>query len=273
MAITQTITLQPISELAYKDTAVGILDTLINNSASPFNDMMDRFEAYLDKSGTDLDPTQKQAAYANMLKNAYADASKQAMQYAMDIHKTNKDLEIKKWELEASYNKNLHEIDVLKEQALLYAQQYLGAQKDNALKDEQIIESKINQAKGKAELKLQWGQDITIEDKVEVSNTDAEGVTTTTTTYGGTTITDTDADSVVKKQIRGYDVVNYKDVLKTLDERVALMQNAKIAETAEEKELRAELLHTILLNSNPIGDIKYFDGTKQRTTDGTFGNL
>lgn len=40
-------------------------------------------------------------------------------------------------------------------------------------------------------------------------------------------------------------MVNLKDVLKTADERAALMQNAKVPETSGEKLLRKELIEAI----------------------------
>jgi hypothetical protein len=62
----------------------------------------------------------------------------------------------------------------------------------------------------------------------------------------GTFISDSLNDSAIDKQIIGYDKVNLKDALKSLDERAALMQNAKVPPVAEELMLRVDLENAIL---------------------------
>jgi hypothetical protein len=270
----QEIQAVQISEAAYRETVSNILETLVHGAMSPFNDMMQKYEDYLDKA-TDLDVTQRQAAYADMLKSTYSEVSKQAMQYAMDLHKSNSELVIARFNAEASYNKALAEIALAEEQKALVASQAVGSERENQLRIERIAESKLTQAKVLAELKTQWGQDVTLGSSTTTTVTNPDGSVTATTSYGGTTIEDSGKDSVVQKQIRGYDVVNYKDVLKTLDERAALMQNAKVQEQPWEVHLRAELLHKILVGEGTATNdsIKYVvGGSGNILTNGTLGD-
>jgi len=67
-------------------------------------------------------------------------------------------------------------------------------------------------------------------------------VSASTLTYD---INNTSTPGAIDKQIAGYDYVNYKDVLKTMDERAALMQNAKVPESASEKLVRAALIREL----------------------------
>ena len=70
----------------------------------------------------------------------------------------------------------------------------------------------------------------------------------------GTSIPNIDHyEGAIDKQIKGFDIINYKDVLTTMDQRVALMQNAKIPESNAEDDLRADLIGAILNGStSPI---------------------
>jgi hypothetical protein len=263
-----------ISEAAYRETVSNILETLVHGAMSPFNDMMQKYEDYLDKA-TDLDVTQRQAAYADMLKSTYSEVSKQAMQYAMDLHKSNSELVIARYNAEASYNRALAEIALAEEQKALVASQVVGSDRENQLRIEKVAESKLTQAKTLAELKTQWGQNVTLGNSTTTTMTNPDGSVTATTSYGGTTIADSGEDSVVQKQIRGYDVVNYKDVLKTLDERAALMQNAKVREEPWEVHLRAELLHKILVGGTAATNdsIKYtVENSGNLLTNGILGD-
>ena len=72
----------------------------------------------------------------------------------------------------------------------------------------------------------------------------------------GTTIPNIDHyEGAIDKQIKGFDVINYKDVLTTMDQRVALMQNAKIPESNAEDDLRADLISAIIHGPNPSSPI------------------
>jgi hypothetical protein len=266
-----TILRPQISESEYKDSVISILDTLVNNSASPFNEAIDKFEAYLDNA-TDLDDTQKQSALAGMLKDTYASLSKLAMQYAMEIHKTNSQLELDTYKVEADYNRAASDIAYRDAQTALVSSQKIESDKAIDMSEEKISESRLAQAKLKAEIERQWGYTVTpgAIERTEVTNPD--GSVTTTTSYGTTTITESGKDNVIAKQIRGYDLVTYKDVLKTLDEKAALMQNAKVPESFEDKELRAELIHNILLGTDPTGTVKFRDNGSTYATDGILGN-
>ena len=64
----------------------------------------------------------------------------------------------------------------------------------------------------------------------------------------GAAVVNTVTPGAIDKQILGYDYVNYKDVLKTMDERAALMQNAKVPETTKEKAARVALIKALTPN-------------------------
>ncbi len=51
---------------------------------------MDKFETYIDN--TEVDDIQKQAAYAQFLKDVYSDINKQALSSALDLLKSNAQL-------------------------------------------------------------------------------------------------------------------------------------------------------------------------------------
>lgn len=253
MAI-QTIDTVSISTEDFKDLSAEILDSLVSGTDSPFNSMMDKFENYLESGEAELDPTQRQAAYADMLKSTYSDINKQAMATALDLLKTNEELTLERYKTEASYNKLLAEIDNAAEQKNLLTKQVIGADRDNELSTERITESKLTQAKTRVELSKQWGVTATLGANTSVEVDNGDGTVTTTTTYGTTTVADTGEDSVIGKQILGYGMVNLKDILKTMDERQALLMNAKVDITDEEKTFRSSLVNYIKGKSIASGD-------------------
>lgn len=254
MALDQTIETIAISKLEFQELAGDLINSMVSGVNSPFSDMMDRFQNYLE-TGSDLDPTQQAAKYAGLLQDAYADINKQAMNSALDLLKSNEQLVLERYQTEIAYNKGLKDLATQDEQKELTAKQVIGQDYNNKLALEKIAESKYNQAKIQAELKKQWGQTVTLGDATEVEVDDGNGTVTTTTTFGGTVIADTGLDNVIDKQIIGYDRVNQKDALKTMDERAALMQHAKIPETANEKVARLALIKEIIPNVTEIQNL------------------
>ena len=244
MAITKTIETIQISKTEFQELAGDILTSMVSGNNSPFNDMMDKFEGYLETS-SDLDPTQQAAAYADMLKSTYEDINKQALTSAMDLLKSNEQLVLERYQTEIAYNKGLKDLIAADEQTALAAKQVIGQGYNNTLALEKIKESRLAQATAKAELEKQWGQSYSEGSDSVVVVDDGLGTVTTTTTHGTGTITPTGADNVIDKQIRGFDMVNLKDILKTMDERAALMQNAKIGEPDADRKTRAELLYAV----------------------------
>lgn len=270
------ITTPEIDTIKLSEIAADLLDALVHGDTSPFKDMRNVLEDYLD-TAPDLDPAQKAGIFADTLKSAYNDINSQVISAAIDVLKTNSSLELEKYKVEASYNQTLATIPKTEEEVKLVAEQVLKVRKetelldkDNALKDAQVIEVR-------AKLKKQYGVEETttlqLSDNVGDNfrqGTDAvwykvDGNDDFEATGGGTTVTpetngvpavvhsvsiasslaNTVKPGALDKQIRGYDLVNMKDVLKTMDERTALMQNAKIPETAGEKLMRKELLEVI----------------------------
>lgn len=241
----QSIETVSINKNDYKDLVSELLEATVHGNNSPLNDMMDRFEAYLDKA-VDLDTTQKEASYAELLKSTYSEINRQAMQSALDLLKTNEELKLKRYEVEASYNKVLQDTKNALEENAFIATRALKEEEERLLMKEKIKESKLAQAQTKTELELQWGKLVNVD----------TGVLTNATT-----------ESIVKKQIRGYDMVNYKDVLKTLDEKASLMQNAKVPESEADKELRAEVIRAILKGEAFTDNVM---GVKYRKDSGVF---
>lgn len=92
-------------------------------------------------------------------------------------------------------------------------------------------------------------------------------VTTTPLTNGelfketgtmATSISNTTKPGIIDKQVLGYDLVTLKDILKTCDERAALLANAKISESEEELAFRASLINAIknaVTETNTIIDL------------------
>ena len=80
--------------------------------------------------------------------------------------------------------------------------------------------------------------------------TKAQRATMSTSVTVGSSISNANKPGAIDKQIKGFDTINYKDVLTTMDQRVALMQNAKIPENSAEKTTRVALINKILEGSN-----------------------
>lgn len=243
MAIEQIIETVGVNKLEFQELAGDILNNLVSGINSPFNEMMDKFEAYLENN-TELDATQKQAAYADMLKTTYSQTNSQALSSAMDLLKSNEQLVLERYNTEAGYNKILKDMALAEDQKELLAAQKIGQDKANQLADQKVQESLLTQAKLEAEINKQWGKTVSISYTPRIVET-VDGVTTETDSTYSITVGETGLDNVIDKQIKGFDMVNLKDLLKTADERAALMQNAKVPETTAEQQFRAALVNYI----------------------------
>jgi hypothetical protein len=78
-----------------------------------------------------------------------------------------------------------------------------------------------------------------------IDHSKAEKAIITESIQVGSILSNTATEGAIDKQIKGYDLINYKDVLKTMDERAALMQNAKISENPNEKMARLALIKAL----------------------------
>ena len=270
------ITTPEIDVTKLTETATELLEAMVHGDASPFKDMKDILEDYLD-TAPELDATQKAGIFADSLRGMYKDVNSQVISAAIEVQKVNTALELQKYSTEASYNQALVSIPKTEEDTKLVAAQIIKIEKEtdvlgkeDVLKDVQIVEMR-------AKLKKQYGVQETVvmqlsDDagdeflqftdgiwyKVNATNDfitaldivtitpDVDGVPAKISAASLTsTLFNTTNPGAIDKQIRGYDMVNIKDTLKTLDERTALMQNAKIPESSGDKLFRKELLEGI----------------------------
>lgn len=277
MAITQVIAEEQISQVAFTELADSILQSMVTQTGGAFETVMDKFETYLDQ--TEIDEVQKQGAYAQFMKDVYNDINKQALTSAMDLLKSNAQLSYEKWKVEADYNAALAGIAKAQEELGLVALTNSKMTKENELLEKQKAMTDAQLLEQRAKLKKQYGvletMTYTLGDgastykqftdslwyKINVDGayvTAANEVTATPNTNGipatitsmamTTDVVNTITPGAIDKQILGYDYVNYKDVLKTMDERAALMQNAKVPENANEKMARLALIKALTTN-------------------------
>ena len=223
MAIT-IITTPQIDVNKLKEMSVDLLDALVHGDASPFKDMKEVLDDYLD-SAPDLDATQKAGIFADTLKGMYKDINSQVLNTAVQVLKSNGDFELDKYKVQAGYNTSLAGLPKIEEDVKLTAATVLKVQKETEILSEDQDIKAAQLLEHRAKLIKQYGMQETATGSGILVNTTAPGA--------------------IDKQIRGYDVVNLKDALKTADERAALMQNAKVPETTGEKLLRKELMEAI----------------------------
>ena len=277
MAITQIIAEEQISQVAFTELADSILQSMVTQTGGAFETVMDKFKTYLDQ--TEIDEVQKQGAYSQFMKDVYNDINKQALTSAMDLLKSNAQLSYEKWKVEADYNAALAGIAKAQEELGLVALTNSKMTKENELLEKQKAMTDAQLLEQRAKLKKQYGvletMTYTLGDgtstykqftdgiwyKINVDGAyvtaaneitatpNANGVPATITSMSMTTdVVNTITPGAIDKQILGYDYVNYKDVLKTMDERAALMQNAKVPENANEKMARLALIKALTTN-------------------------
>lgn len=223
MAFTNIVT-PKIDVVELREIAADLLEELVHGDASPFKDMLEQLETYLD-TAPDLDATQKAGIFADTLKSMYKDINGQVLSTGIEVLKANGTFELERYKTEASYNITVAGLPKITEEIIILAKQ-------GTLLDAQIVELNQNILNSKgvyleqmAKLKKQYGY---------------PSANTTTLDLGLSS-----GVGAIDKQIRGYDMVNLKDTLKTMDERAALMQNAKVPETTGEKLMRKELMEAI----------------------------
>lgn len=275
MTITN-ITTPEIDIVKLREVATDLLDAMVHGDTSPFKDMKEVLEDYL-AAAPDLDATQRAGIFADALKGMYKDINSQVLSTAVEVLKNNSMFELEKYKTQATYNQFLANIPKTEEETKLVAAQVLKAQKETEILGEDKVIKEAQLIEMRAKLKKQYGvvEQVTMQLSDNVGDTfkqftdgiwykvnvdgnfvDAGGLVTTTPNVDGvpavvsnlsisSTLENTVKPGALDKQILGYDMVNLKDVLKTMDERTALMQNAKIPETAGEKKMRKELLEAI----------------------------
>lgn len=242
-----------ISENEFKDLVKDLVENSISGDTSPFHEIKEMLEEELDKA-TDLDTNQRVGIYSDFLRDTFTDINKQSMQVAMELLKTNQELELKTYSIEAEFNLSAQkELNMETEGSVLLKSLDLK-ESEVALMNEKVLESQLKQKETRAMLKKQYG----VIDSV-VYNTPADGklysIHTDNRWYevntdgtwvldgggnkipmmvsGGTpvsqTLLNTDDPGAIDQQIVGYDKVNYKDLLKTYNENLAMLSNAQVA--------------------------------------------
>jgi len=282
---------QTIGKTEYKELVGELLASIVSDTNSPFMEVVDKYSDYLD-TAVDLDQSQKAGAMANFLKDSYAQINNQAMSQAMELMTTNARLLYESYSVAAAYNKAKEDLKQAESNSQLAAKAVVAKDKEMALLDEKLVIDKLDAQIKRATLTKQYGVVPNIQVVKGLANgnyykeyqsvpyitneagdyIDNAGEVVTnpdyyvqavfdTTVSENVTLVNTPDKGAIDKQIRGYDVINYKDVLKTMDQRTALMQNAKIPESEYEAKNRVNLMQEILgddvvLDINANGTMK-----------------
>lgn len=249
MALT-VITTPEINKSKFKDLVLDLIEDFVHGDTAPFKDVKSILEEYLDNA-QDLDATQKAGIFSDWLKEAYSDINKQAMGTALDLMKNNASLELEKYGAESGYNLQVAQEEKVRAEIAVLAKEDENKAKEGALLDQKLVNDKVAYMLEMARLKKQYGYGSAALDGALDA---AQGTSSD--------------DGALDKQIEGYDFLNMKDILKTMDEKASLMQNAKIPESLEEKKARVELIHAIsglsygiLDGTNPVVTWAYTPGS------------
>lgn len=226
MAITVIPTIE-IDKIEFKELVVDLLDDFVHGDASPFKDVKSVLEDYLD-GAQDLDATQKAGIFADWLKEAYSDINKQAMSTALDLLKTNSSFELERYAAQSGYNLQLAQEEKVRAEILILGKDDLLKEKEIDALEQEILNKKVAYMEAMGRVHKQYGY------------ANAGLNATLDLAMGASTV-----DGALDEQVAGYDILHMKDILKTMDEKAALMQNAKIPETLEEKKARVELMYEI----------------------------
>lgn len=222
-----------INPTEFTELASDILDELVQGDASPFKDALEVMKDYLEDA-QDLDPTQKAGILSDFLKDSYQQINQQALGTALELLKVNEQLTLDSYNTEANYNM------AVANQAKVTADT-IAAQAIATKAQQEVVTSKeqtelVNTQKLEviAKLKKQYGYNVesNLEDTYVI---DSEGRSPGDIDYVPTTITSTNYTlgsstgiGALDKQIVGYDKVNYKDMLKAINEMTALLVNANV---------------------------------------------
>jgi len=246
------ITVIPSTEInkqEFSELVVDLLEDFVHGDSSPFKDVKSILEDYLD-TATDLDPTQKAGIFADWLKGSYDSINKDAMSTAVDILKTNSQLSIERYGAQSGYNLQVAQEEKVRAEIALLSKEDAIKDVEIALAGQKLVNEKAAYLLEMAKLKKQFGYgNSTLDAALDLN-------------LGAST-----NDGAIDRQIDGYTKLNYKDMLKTLDEKAALMQNAKVGETVYEKAARIELLFEVSRLSGTTTGLNYtlIDGTTKYT--------
>lgn len=278
MAYTPVTIITPeINKADFKELASDLIDTLVNGDTSPFKDAQGVMTDFLDNADT-MSDNQKANAYADFLLSAYKDINTQAMNTAMDLLKSNEQLKLETYKTKASYDSTMASIEKIVADTDVAVVNKRIADKNLEVLEQDRLLKKLQTVESRAKLKKQYGvvenstqqigdgtnsykaftdgiwYQIRTSDNAFVK---ADGTITTTPNVDGIpaiitgkvttseTLENTVKPGALDKQIRGYDMVNFKDIIKTMDQKAALMQNAKVQEDPNEKILRTKLIGAV----------------------------
>ena len=216
-----------IDKIEFKELVLDLLEDFVHGDTSPFKDVKAVLDDYLDNAN-DLDATQKAGIFSDWLKASYSDINKQAMGTAMDLLKTNTDLELRRYAAEADYNFKIAQEAKMQADIEKAIRDTANTGKEGLILDQKLVNDKVSYMTEMAKLEKQYGyRNAGLDSVLDLA-------------MGNST-----EDGSVDKQIAGFDILNMKDILKTMDEKASLMQNAKVAETGSEKRARVELMYEI----------------------------
>jgi len=260
MAAVITIPAANINTTEYKELVKDLLEELVANDTSPFKTAQDSVDAYLDSA--DLDSTQKATIYSDFMMKAYTQVNQQAMNTAMDLLKTNEELALKRYEVEASVNVQNETKDKITADISKTSKEELVAEATRELTVAKVATEEMVGLEMVAKLRKHYGYSANISTTLDATTTaaltafrtsladelallvspaDDTQITILTEQIAAlddqlsrnvSTLGIDNGNGSIDKQIVGYDKVNYKDALKTINEQIALTTNAGVAPAA-----------------------------------------
>jgi len=254
MAFTN-ITTPEINKGEFSELVVDLLEDFVHGDASPFKDVKSVLEDYLD-GATELDANQKAGIFADWLKSSYSDINTKAMDTAVAILKANAGLELDKYSAEGKYNLELVQADKIAAEIAVVDKESANKDAERALLEQKLLNEKAAYMVEMAKVKKQYGYGAAVVDTTLDANMGASS-----------------RDGAIDRQIEGYTRLNYKDMLKTMDEKASLMQNAKIPESLYEKASRMELMFEISRMDGSLDGVNYklfHNGKENGNTDVTY---
>ena len=243
-----------INEAKFKLLSNELVMNSVVHESSPFNVMRKALREEL-KAAEGLDDIQKVGVFTEFLKDAYATASKQASATALDIMKTNETLKLEAIKLELEYTVQMQKAENMREEKAGITKANLLKDKEIAIANYKIAGQKYANLETRAKLKKQFGVEEATTYKlgtasgdykmydfkwykvnregnwVDASGNEVPEPTVEAIINGEVDVTsqlvNTRDPGAIDKQLEGYDKLNQKDLIKTLNELQAMLTNAQ----------------------------------------------